>query len=112
MKTRILLASLTLLAAGCSRDGSSAEEANRESPLQVASKPFTIGNEVADQMGTHVGDMGTDRDGDPALNALAEEADVPADANAATAAPAALEDDHAQTSADNSQFTTEGGPED
>jgi hypothetical protein len=111
MKTRILLASLTLLAAGCSREGASEGEKNRETPLQVASRPFTIGNDVADQMGTHVGDMGTDREGDPALNALADEADVPVDANAASPDTAAPEEGRTPPSEDGSRFTTEGGPE-
>jgi len=109
MKTRILLASLALLATGCGRDGSS-EKRDGETAVQVASKPFTIGNEVTDQMGTHVGDMGTDRDGDPALNALAEQADVPIDADG-TGPAAEGSTDGAQDTAGNSQFTTEGGPE-
>lgn len=105
MKTRPLIASLALLLSACGGgDGASEDGASKESAVEVASRPFTIGNDVADQMGTHVGEMGTDREGDPALNALASEpeADTGPDAaaNAADQAPAS-----------NSQFTTEGGPE-
>lgn len=105
MKTRPLIASLALLLSACGGgDGASEDGASRESAVEVASRPFTIGNDVTDQMGTHVGEMGTDREGDPALNALAAEpeADTGPDAtgNAVDQAPAT-----------NSQFTTEGGPE-
>lgn len=107
MKTRILLAaSLAILAAGCSREGSS-EAGGKETAVEVASKPFTIGNDVADQMGSHVGEMGTDRDGDPALNAMAGQDTIPIGPEPSMPVDAQQGDEAAA----NSQFTTEGGPE-
>jgi hypothetical protein len=105
MKTRPLIASLALLLSACGGgDGASGDGASKESAVEVASRPFTIGNDVADQMGSHVGEMGTDREGDPALNALAAEPEV---GDGPDAAGNAID----RTPESNSQFTTEGGPE-
>jgi hypothetical protein len=105
MKTRPLIASLALLLSACGGgDGASEDAVSRESAVEVASRPFTIGNDVADQMGTHVGEMGTDREGDPSLNALATEPE-------ADTGPDAAGNAADQTPESNSQFTTEGGPE-